>query len=336
MLLTRTADAPARRPAFTLVELLVVMAIILVLAALTLGAIVGLVGTQQQAVTEDTFRTIDAKLRQHWNYVLKQARDEALQGSAKIMPGVYKLAGAGSPNIQNIEKRAQVIHIKLRLIQAFPESFSELVNPPYLNVKIGGATYNLLPDALYLSTYKGALANINATNHNALTESSACLLMALKVARGSGATTLKDDDLPSRVIDWDNDGIKEIVDSWGTPIRFKRFAMAIGGSTVIADELDGMCPPPAKISTVYTDPNDKTKPLLLHDTLDPFGYLGDFNWYNTPATMPYRQIVEQQLLFGTITGKYSVPYVQSAGSDKTLDDSDDIYSFRLTMGNHGN
>jgi prepilin-type N-terminal cleavage/methylation domain-containing protein len=339
MLHNRSTAAPARRPAFTLVELLVVMAIILVLAALTLGAIVGLINTQQQAVTEDLFRTIDAKLRKHWEYVIAQAKQETPTAA------VLTLAGNGQTGVANVPQRAQVIHTKLRLMQAFPENFNEIRNPPYI-INIGGNLINLLGDKRYTVTYQKALAQSRAqTGTTYASEYSACLLLALAVARGSSATTLNPDSLQSsNVGDPDQIGLKAVLDSWARPLLFVRFAGAGNGSNnqSAATELDSLCPSPKNATQknsmgqyIYPEPNNPSLPLKLNDALDPNGVLRDPTWYSSTSlqVQPLRQAVER--ILGTITGYYSAPYLQSMGPDATLNTTDDLYSFRLRIGGHG-
>jgi prepilin-type N-terminal cleavage/methylation domain-containing protein len=339
MLRNRSADAPARRPAFTLIELMVVIAIILVLTALALGAIVGLISNQQQAVTEDLFRTINTKLRQHWDYVITQAKKETPTAA------VYTLAGQGQTGVSNVAQRAQVIHTKLRLMQAFPEKFNDIRSPPYI-INIGGNTINLLGDTRYTATYLKALNQSQAQSGTTYpSEYSACLLMALSIARGSAASPLAPDSLPSsNVADPSQIGLKAVLDSWGTPLLFVRFAGAGNGSNnaAAASELDSLCPSPKNAlqkksngQYIYSEPSNPSLPLKLDDALDPNGTLRDPTWYSSPSpqVQQLRQAVEG--IFGTITGYYSAPYVQSAGPDLTFGTTDDLYSFRLRIGGHG-
>jgi prepilin-type N-terminal cleavage/methylation domain-containing protein len=314
MLRKTTANATAR-PAFTLIELLVVMAIIVVILSLVAGGIVGLITTQQQATTEDLFRTVDTKLRQHWNYVVAQAKKETPTDA------VFVLAGKGNAAISNVAERAQVIHIKLRLMQAFPESFAEISPlPPYMNVTIPTTPptgpVNLLPDNRYTATYKKALANSNSGGHQLATEPSACLLLSLSQARPNEASALKPDTLPTSAVgDTDGDLLKEFVDSWGQAINFERFPYK---NISVVNELKLLYPSQG-------------------DPLDPAGTLKSPAWYNSKLRPFYEKILCNNSTAQpyTITGFYTVPTLSSSGPDQAFGTTDDLFSFRLRVGGHG-
>src|SRR5262249_19792265 len=106
---------------------------------------------------------------------------------------------------------ARVIHIKLRLQQEFPVSFTEVLSP----------SSSVLPA---LPTYSKALAGVTASNFSAEEQAAACLLMALSQDRGG--TVLNPEDLGSAAIGQKTDGSKPIrflVDAWGKPLFFIRF-----------------------------------------------------------------------------------------------------------------
>ena len=56
-----------RRNGFTLIEMLVVIAIIAVLAALTIGATLRLMGSQQESLTQTVMQHVDRALQQSWS-----------------------------------------------------------------------------------------------------------------------------------------------------------------------------------------------------------------------------------------------------------------------------
>src|SRR5207244_2178853 len=115
-----------------------------------------------------------------------------------------------------------------------------------------------------IATYQQILTNakITAKNYSNLaafpnSQSSACLLMAISMNRG-GAAFLNPDTLGSSVTDSDGDGVKEIVDGWGTPLFFFRF------------------PTPSNWPTgnLLQNPNTSATATYL-DPLDPFGTLAN-------------------------------------------------------------
>src|SRR5438270_662069 len=105
-----------RRGGFTVVELLIVVAIIAILVGLVAVAVFRVIGTRTQKNTETLLRKLDQALEQQWGEVAKAARKETPP------PSVLALAN-GDRN------RAQIIWIKLRLRQEFPMSYAEARAP---------------------------------------------------------------------------------------------------------------------------------------------------------------------------------------------------------------
>jgi prepilin-type N-terminal cleavage/methylation domain-containing protein len=213
-----TARRPGCRPAFTLLELLVVMSIIVVLAALAAGASFKVVEVQNQSNTETTIRTIAGVLREQWNAVIDQAKSELIPTDV-----VTQLAN-------NDPRVAKVIWVKLRLKQEFPMTFDEALNPSAAsNPSMPSSTsFNYLDGK---PSYKKQLsqANINGSppdpqNKQKAYEMATCLYMSLNGQGRRGMVTDLDTGVGRNSVAGSPlaSGMKMFVDGWGNPIVMAR------------------------------------------------------------------------------------------------------------------
>src|SRR5262245_2093028 len=106
----------ARRSGLTLVELLVVIGILGVLMALTVAGVFVAGEGQRQANTEAAMRSVHKTLTNHWNAIIADAKKESPSNAAMFLAG------------GDVE-RAKVIWTKLRLMEAFPQTYAEITNP---------------------------------------------------------------------------------------------------------------------------------------------------------------------------------------------------------------
>jgi prepilin-type N-terminal cleavage/methylation domain-containing protein len=397
-----------QRPAFTLIELIVVIAIIAILAALTTGAVMRYYSVQQQTNTETTIRKVYGVFERQWQAVIDDANKEPLPPSSPVLaqayfnpnfpgtpgalPGALQIAG-GDP------ARARIIWIKLRLKQAFPMSFDEVLNPIIMP---GLPTYQtaLLPLVQPPPQYQPPLSYPpNQYQWPSWDQqSSALLLLALTQARGG--LVLKPEDLGPDVI---QDVIppppptgllplppgllqlKQISDAWKKPLVL--FRWPTGNS-----EIDSLNPAaPGSLQFSFRDPQDPNGLLLSpswwnanHTAAMNGSYPFESIFYalfiispyapsdtrNVPSDPNYAVLGPYSAFippFGSLLQPapydpyyvvphtyYSVPVIASSGpnksfgllppqpglpnpmaSDKSGDDNDNIYSYRLRLGARG-
>jgi prepilin-type N-terminal cleavage/methylation domain-containing protein len=300
-----------RRPAFTLVELIVVVAIIAVLVGLVASSMFRLISGQRADASEQTIRKVMGTLNPQWQDVLKIAENEP------IPPEILNMAGGN-------QARARVIWKKLRLVQEFPMSFAEALTPyPPTDGQGNKNPYYPLTGVnnTLSSLYAADLAGKGSPGFG---EGAICLALAL--SRQRGGVRLNLDDLGSTVVvDSGIPGLRMIVDNWRIPLSFQRFP--------IISELDSSNPGKGTLAqTVGRDP------------LDPQGLLQDPTWNNVNnynaklgvywfevALHPIHVVIPPY----TPQAWYMVPVVSSAGQDKTPGTSDDIMSYNLRTGARG-
>lgn len=297
-----------RRPGFSLIEMMVVMTIIVILAAIATGVYFRFIGVQQDSNTNTQLKKIHDLLVKRWNAEVKAARDDARAG--KIPPLVTSLAN-------NDPRRAEVIYVKLRLRRAFPMSFAEILNLP--------------PNASFTDVVSPLSSPPEFTNYlkqNGITtaaltpqacESAVCLLLALQRGTGGGGVDAEDlgstssADLPYKINTNTTVQLKGLVDGNGGPLAFCRWPT---GST----ELNPNGP---QIGTV--DPGDP------EGTLTQAVWIGNATKWPDPANTKDPNLhTAFQILCHLAPGRKNVggeskpqsyklvPIVASPGPDKVL------------------
>lgn len=197
-----TTDPAARLQrcrAFTLLEILVVVAIISVLIALAAVALGRAVSSARAAATRSTISKINA--------ILEQRRDafSRLKPSPQRVRDMQSYYGLASP------KLAETVFRKLAYKALFPQRVEDLYGADGAPGGTGAAQ-----DAPLAAKLPSPLPP----------HVSSAELLYLAVTEGSllgGEEVATDQFSTSEVADTDGDGMKEFVDGWGRPIRFYRW-----------------------------------------------------------------------------------------------------------------
>lgn len=190
------------RPGFTLVELLVVIAILAVLMALAAAGAFQVVGTQRQANTETTIRTVMKVLNQHWQQVIADAKKENMPSN---FIALY-------PSLD----QARTAWINLRLQEAFPIGDIEIntfYNPPPGPPPPGPPGSPYLNPRKYIATYRTRIG-VNPASP------AVCILLALSINR-AGASLAPESLGGGQAIDAGT-GLPMLVDGWGIPMVYYR------------------------------------------------------------------------------------------------------------------
>jgi prepilin-type N-terminal cleavage/methylation domain-containing protein len=201
---------------FTLLELLIVMSIIALLAALVAGATVLYIGQQRESNTKTTIAKVYRELRSQWDQVISDAKADIL--ASKVPADVVSLAGPASDGGARAE-RANVIYIKLKLRQQFPMNYTEIMNPTFAGI----SSAEFAPPQEYQDALKKYPA-VRLSSPPTPAESGACLLIALTTKARGGKLLPADTFFSSQEIaDTNGDGAPELIDGWGNPLVFYRW-----------------------------------------------------------------------------------------------------------------
>lgn len=267
-----------RRGGFTLVELMIVIAIIAALMGLLAGAVLKYVESQQVANTQSTLDRVQSQLGRAWSKVKDDANRENT-----VPAGVLTLAGSDA----NAVNRARVLYIKLRLRQQFPMNFAEALNVQYQNPDLAawGLSTTVPPSPLpalpgyvsYLAKFGFTPAVVSAQPYPQYYESAACLLMALE--RGVSGAGISAEQLTAGGAAGNINGIPILTDAWNRPIFFARFPVG--------------CP--------LLNPSGALQGA--NDPGDPLGYLNSSTWTSLTA----QQNMYSQLSLQYLTPKSSPP-----------------------------
>ena len=263
----RAGCAPSRssRVGFTLVELLVSIAILTVLAAMLVVGLAGVTETARIDRTETQIERLNSLMMPQWeSYKTRRVKlDETLPPA---LQGISKQQKAGQHRYK-LQQRLVAMRELMRM--ELPDRKAEVFAVP---------TVLQSPPARWLAYQRMAMRLTNTTTLAAAAtvwtedfEASECLYLILSRTYdgdSNALTFLRQDE----IVDTDSDGMPEIVDGWGHPILFMRWAPGFSahpgldgawGAQGVDDDADGIVDNTSEAGWFGTD--DIPTPSSMHD-----------------------------------------------------------------------
>ncbi|MBI1246345.1 hypothetical protein GC197_00695 [bacterium] len=211
---TRQSRNCLRQPAFTLVELLVVMGVLVLMSSMVLVGLASAAETARVNRTRSQITKIHALVMERYDS-FRYRRIEPLSSN--------DLTGALTGSAR-IRARYRVDRIRELMRMEMPCHKVDLAYDSTINPKSSTT-------ALW-NRYRNAISRRSKTSDFAgwspEYENSECLYMILESMQDGEANGL-DFLKPSEIGDTDNDGIPEVLDAWGTPISYVLWAPGFYG-----------------------------------------------------------------------------------------------------------
>ena len=294
------------RAAFTLIELMVVISLILLLMSMMIFTVNNFIVSARETATATTVRKISGMIKQ---------RSEALRRKLDDNPAIMeklvdaKLARLKAARVFGVSRKAaEVLVYKDNFRAFFPQYLDEVPNgtidDKLLGVHFGGVKEWRYPDFKAYFEQRAPYDHLIPEGADNGTTNAEILYFVLTQADVFGVPPVDTSEfLTSELGDTDGDGRLEFLDSWGNPLRFYRWPTRLirpGGGNInrsIASILIQGLPAAPRLPTDWD--------LLNEDPEDPLGLM---------AIFPPSAFEDDYHTMDT----YSLPLVVSAGQDYTF------------------
>ncbi len=292
------------RTGFTMIELMVVVTVITILAAISLQVVGGLIFQARHSATVATIEKIERLLDTR-----AQALDRQLQRAGYLKSTIeWELAGQTNPTA-NLQK---ILAIKLLEAKFFPQYAAEMQDQP---ITLNNQTFFLrMMPLLYPDFYqRDSQGNLTGTPKAELNLSAEIMFGWVNANVLGNSPVGQDQFSAAEVADTDGDGLQEIVDAWGTPLRFYRWPTRLFRPTGTGGAID--VPTVQQLfSTLPVFSGSQPAQIaqdLARDPDDPLQYLSSVPGFegSAIATTP---------VLGHTPVTYHVFLVVSAGPDQTF------------------
>lgn len=214
------------RPSFTLTELIVVMAIIGIMMGMIAAAMSGALTDARKQRTAMIITKIDKLIMEKVNeYRFRSVR-------LQYPPGLPLIVQQNRP-VYEARYRLYALRDLMRL--ELPDRYSDFVSigagntltpigPAVLSIQEGGPPVTLPTTPAVTLGYLRQIQKVGAAPQITREfENAECLYLILSQMRDGDRTALANFSR-DEIGDFDNDGMKEILDGWGRPISFLRWA----------------------------------------------------------------------------------------------------------------
>ena len=200
----------SRRAAFTLVELMVVVVIVGMLASAVLFAMYGLLDEAKGDRTKTQISRIDRFIMDRWeSFRTRQVR-------------VTVSAAMNNPGMLN---RTRLFAIRELMRLELPDRVTDVATDPVSGVSLPTIARGYRRKCfIILGPDPSNPSKPNYSQWSTSHEGSECLFLILTAMNEDGSSAASDSLAPSETGDTDGDGMPEVLDGWGRPIEFVRWA----------------------------------------------------------------------------------------------------------------